>query len=876
MFFSSYSISFISLNSHWTRNHSCRVSPRIYSVYFILIPFFFSISSVQVSLSWLSYFSFIHFFVRIYSLVFIFIFIFSTSLDVLNLSPPESLTFSYFLSFERIAFRSLFSTQNKYPNNHFLFTFSRSFITSTQLLERSVFFIHLDFSYIPLTSFHTVLSKPSSTVLQSHIFPSMVNSFNTLLDSRCTRHVVRDRALFRDYAEKSITVGTATCGFLEALGSGDMEFRYRFRDRHVIFTLRGCLYVPTAPTNLISVGTWLERGMSCPSLYSSDGITDVFYSDQHPKFPGLAFTAAIVNRLSFLFLDFISPVQVSPAPLAFPARVSPPVAVSPSQSVSLPSSSSSLSSRRNLNTIPHSKTKSKFASPHYLIVDCTLPSHIFNDRSLFTTYTPGRKVHRTAFGHDSIIEGTGEVNIRVHVAGQYIYFRMQNCWHVPSSPHHFLSCSTVVSLGHQVMIAGRSPRLIYSHKRRLVQPNLPKYMPFTRVHGLLGLEFSIPTHVPILSQPTSTGIQSTIAPPFLSLHASNHPFAGLTFDRNPLPNPQEGLCPLVDGSDAMAAVDAHTHADLMSNTGTDVVLHGGANVDSVSDVPFPLPVKDDAVDTMHGGGDAPLLMQLYAKGEGTVLNGDTASGDQAVNAYGGKRSTRLMINFLDTLTLSQLLSLNSLNLQVENNFNVHLSSLSSPYTSRFSQSFTSVLNIDLPCFSYSSLSFYNSSVSSLSLLFNFNNKARCHYSFSSFSRNKFSSYLPFPFSTIRLSLISFVYLCFEVSRLSTIIFQLNSSCPILYHHISTSSTTLTISRVPCLTGVVLQLLFTHWSPRTDSDSFMAPGDHDGNGSVIVWNAGGSMFDAWSHAGRISRGFDPAFRIHLGRGFAINLYLDATP
>ena len=128
-------------------------------------------------------------------------------------------------------------------------------------------------------------------------------------------------------------------------------------------------------------------------------------------------------------------------------------------------------------------------------------------------------------------------------------------------------------------------------------------------------------------------------------------------------------------------------------------------MDSVSDVPFPLPVKDDAVDTMHGGGDAPLLMQLYAKGEGTVLNGDTASGDQAVNAYGGKRSTRLMINFLDTLTLSQLLSLNSLNLQVENNFNVHLSSLSSPYTSRFSQSFTSVLNIDLPCFSYSSFFF---------------------------------------------------------------------------------------------------------------------------------------------------------------------------
>ena len=110
---------------------------------------------------------------------------------------------------------------------------------------------------------------------------SMVNSFNTLLDSGCTHHVVWDRALFRDYVEESISVGTDNCGFLDALGRGDMDFRYPFGDLNVIFTLRGCLYAPTAPINLLSVGVLVERGMTC--LFSPGGITKVFYPDHHPK-----------------------------------------------------------------------------------------------------------------------------------------------------------------------------------------------------------------------------------------------------------------------------------------------------------------------------------------------------------------------------------------------------------------------------------------------------------------------------------------------------------------------------------------------------------------------------------------------------------------
>jgi hypothetical protein len=269
-----------------------------------------------------------------------------------------------------------------------------------------------------------VAYMPTWMVIQSPIFSSMVNSFNILLDSGCTRHVVQDRALFRDYAEKSITVGTATCGSLDALGSGDVEFHYPFRDRHVIFTLRGCLYVPTALINLLSVGTMLERGMSC--AYSPDGIMEVFYPDQHPKFPGLAFSATVANHLSFLLLNFIPPVASSQAvPAAFSARVSPPVgsvaAVFPSRPASLLSSSLPQASHRKSGTIP--KTKPSFSrNPHYLVVDVTLPSHIFSDCSLFTMYVPSGKLHRTVFGTDIVIEGTGNVHLRVVVNGTSILF----------------------------------------------------------------------------------------------------------------------------------------------------------------------------------------------------------------------------------------------------------------------------------------------------------------------------------------------------------------------------------------------------------------------------------------------------------------------
>lgn len=146
----------------------------------------------------------------------------------------------------------------------------------------------------------------ASVDFKSVMMISLVSQYNALLDLSCKHHIVRDRHLFCSYVEKSISVGTSTCGSLEALGIGDVDFWYPFHDRHVIFTMHGCLYVSSAPINLLSLGTLVEHGMSY--LLSPGGITIVFYTENHAKFPGLTFSTAVTNHLSFLKLDFLSPL----------------------------------------------------------------------------------------------------------------------------------------------------------------------------------------------------------------------------------------------------------------------------------------------------------------------------------------------------------------------------------------------------------------------------------------------------------------------------------------------------------------------------------------------------------------------------------------
>ena len=146
-----------------------------------------------------------------------------------------------------------------------------------------------------------------------------------------------------------VSVGTANCGSLAALGTGDVDFHFPFGSKVVTFTLRSCLYAPMAPINLLSVGALIEKGLSC--LFSPGSITTVSYPDDHPRLPGLALSATVVNRLSFFKLDFVTAVLPS-TQLAFPAPVSPPVTPSSSPAVLSPPVPSSPSS------FPHLKLDS--------------------------------------------------------------------------------------------------------------------------------------------------------------------------------------------------------------------------------------------------------------------------------------------------------------------------------------------------------------------------------------------------------------------------------------------------------------------------------------------------------------------------------------
>ena len=162
----------------------------------------------------------------------------------------------------------------------------------------------------------------TSTSLQYIALLLLNNLYNALLDSGCMHHIVRDRSLFHNYSSRHISVGTANCCSLQALGTGGVEFKYPFGNRHVVFTFCNCLYAPSAPINLLLVGALVERGFHC--LFSPGGITKVFYPDNHPRLPGLTLPAVVINRLLFFKLDFLSPA-LSTAPVVLPALVSSPL-----------------------------------------------------------------------------------------------------------------------------------------------------------------------------------------------------------------------------------------------------------------------------------------------------------------------------------------------------------------------------------------------------------------------------------------------------------------------------------------------------------------------------------------------------------------------
>ena len=178
---------------------------------------------------------------------------------------------------------------------------------------------------------HYAFTSPSP---QHITLLSLSQVYNALLDSGCTNHIIRDLSLFHTYVSQEVSIGTANCGLLNAIETGDVKFRFSFGNKNVVFTLCGCLYAPCALINLLSMGALVEQGFNC--LFSPGGITNLFYLDSHPHLPGLTLPATVLNHLSFFNLSFIS--LSLPSSVAFPAQVLPSssVSVSPSTISSFP------------------------------------------------------------------------------------------------------------------------------------------------------------------------------------------------------------------------------------------------------------------------------------------------------------------------------------------------------------------------------------------------------------------------------------------------------------------------------------------------------------------------------------------------------------
>jgi len=93
-------------------------------------------------------------------------------------------------------------------------------------------------------------------------FVSIANHYNALLDSSCTNHLFNDRLLFSDFdALKSVSIGTANCGSMRALGSGTVTFCYVHNGVPVDFVLHDCLFAPDVPIELLSVGALNNKGL---------------------------------------------------------------------------------------------------------------------------------------------------------------------------------------------------------------------------------------------------------------------------------------------------------------------------------------------------------------------------------------------------------------------------------------------------------------------------------------------------------------------------------------------------------------------------------------------------------------------------------------
>ena len=149
-----------------------------------------------------------------------------------------------------------------------------------------------------------------------------VQSYSSLLDTGMSHTLVRDHTHFHSYAtDGSVHVKTANHGRLPMLGSGDCIALLPVGQDKFSVCFSGCLHVPSAMLNLLSIGSMVAKGWEC-NFRGAPPHCELVYHAQ-PLGSHL-----LQNNLCFLDVDFLHfntplPLLRSPVPLSAFARVSP-------------------------------------------------------------------------------------------------------------------------------------------------------------------------------------------------------------------------------------------------------------------------------------------------------------------------------------------------------------------------------------------------------------------------------------------------------------------------------------------------------------------------------------------------------------------------
>ena len=122
--------------------------------------------------------------------------------------------------------------------------------------------------------------------------------------------------------QKELSVTTANCGSLVAMGMGTVTMAIHLAGRTVELTPQNCLHAPDVPVNLFSVGELQENGFRIhfePGTNSP--YTHIIFPTSHATLPNFSLKAEFIHRLSFISCDFglaVSMSAVAPGNDCFP------------------------------------------------------------------------------------------------------------------------------------------------------------------------------------------------------------------------------------------------------------------------------------------------------------------------------------------------------------------------------------------------------------------------------------------------------------------------------------------------------------------------------------------------------------------------------